>query len=34
VNNFYSGIGIGPDGSAYVGVFGGIVAWRPQGSRH
>jgi hypothetical protein len=31
-NNFYSGIGIGPDGSAYVGVFGGIVAWRPRGS--
>jgi hypothetical protein len=32
-NNFYSGIGIGPDGTAYVGVFGGIVAWRPGGSR-
>jgi hypothetical protein len=32
-NNFYSGLGIGPDGSAYVGVFGGIVAWRPRGSR-
>lgn len=29
-NNFYSGIGIGPDGSAYVGVFAGIVAWRPE----
>jgi hypothetical protein len=29
-NNFYSGIGIGPDGCAYVGVFGGIVAWRPE----
>jgi hypothetical protein len=29
-NNFYSGIGIGPDRTAYVGVFGGIVAWRPQ----
>jgi hypothetical protein len=28
-NNYYSGLGIGPDGSAYVGVFGGIVAWRP-----
>jgi hypothetical protein len=28
-NNFYAGIGIGPDGSAYAGVFGGIVAWRP-----
>ena len=28
-NNFYSGIGIGPDGSAYVGVFGGVVVWRP-----
>jgi hypothetical protein len=32
-NNFYSGLGMGPDGSAYVGVFGGIVAWRPRGSR-
>ena len=31
-NNYYSGIGIGPDGSAYVGFFGGIVAWRPAGS--
>ena len=31
-NNFYSGIGIGPDGSAYAGVFGGIVVWRPQRS--
>jgi hypothetical protein len=30
-NNFYSGIGIGPDGAAYVGVFGGVVAWRPGG---
>jgi len=29
-NNFYSGIGIGPDGSAYVGVFGGFLAWRPE----
>lgn len=29
-NNFYSGIGIGPEGSAYVGVFGGILAWRPE----
>lgn len=29
-NNFYSGIGIGPDGGAYVGVFGGIAAWRPE----
>jgi hypothetical protein len=29
-NNFYSGLGIGPDGSAYVGVFGGIMAWRPR----
>jgi hypothetical protein len=28
-NNYYSGLGIGPDGSAYVGVFGGVVAWRP-----
>ena len=31
-NNYYSGLGIGPDGSAYVGVFGGIVAWRPVSS--
>jgi hypothetical protein len=31
-NNFYSGIGIGPDGSAYVGVFGGVVVWRPEQS--
>ena len=29
-NNFYSGISIGPDGSAYVGVFGGFLAWRPE----
>jgi hypothetical protein len=28
-NNWYSGLTIGPDGSAYAGVFGGIVAWRP-----
>jgi hypothetical protein len=28
-NNYYSGLGIGPDGSAYVGVFGGVLAWRP-----
>jgi hypothetical protein len=28
-HNYYSGLGIGPDGSAYVGVFGGVVAWRP-----
>ena len=32
-NNFYSGIGIGPEGSAYAGVFGGIVAWRPEQSQ-
>jgi hypothetical protein len=31
-NNYYSGLGIGPDGTAYVGVFGGIVAWRPVSS--
>jgi hypothetical protein len=31
-NNFYGGITIGPDGTAYEGVFGGIVAWRPQPS--
>jgi ligand-binding sensor domain-containing protein len=29
-NNFYAGITVGPDGSAYLGVFGGIVAWRPN----
>jgi hypothetical protein len=29
-NNYYSGLTIGPDGSAYAGVFGGIVAWRPR----
>jgi hypothetical protein len=29
-NNFYGGLTIGPDGSAYAGVFGGLVAWRPQ----
>ena len=29
-NNFYSGISIGPDGSAYAAVFGGLVAWRPE----
>jgi hypothetical protein len=29
-NNYYAGIGIGPDGSAYVGTFGGFVAWRPR----
>lgn len=28
-NSFYSGIGIGPDGSAYTAVLGGFVAWRP-----
>ena len=28
-NNFYGGLEVGPDGSAYAGVFGGIVAWRP-----
>jgi hypothetical protein len=31
-NNFYSGIGLGPDGSAYAGVFGGVVVWRPEQS--
>jgi hypothetical protein len=29
-NNFYGGLTIGPDGSAYTGVLGGIVAWRPR----
>ncbi len=28
-NNFYGGLEVGPDGSAYAGVLGGIVAWRP-----
>jgi hypothetical protein len=27
-NNFYGGLTVGPDGSAYAGVFGGIVSWR------
>jgi hypothetical protein len=30
-NNFYGGLTIGPDGSAYAGVIGGLVAWRPVG---
>jgi hypothetical protein len=30
-NNFYGGLTIGPDGSAYASVFGGLVAWRPVG---
>ncbi|MGC1378038.1 MAG: hypothetical protein WA821_17535 [Anaerolineales bacterium] len=29
-NNFYSGLTVGPKGSVYVGVLGGIVAWRPN----
>lgn len=29
-NNFYSGLNVGRDGTAYVGVIGGIVAWRPE----
>ena len=29
-NNYYGGLTVGPDGTAYEGVFGGIVAWRPQ----
>jgi hypothetical protein len=28
-NNFYSGLMVGLDGSAYVPVLGGLVAWRP-----
>jgi Domain of unknown function (DUF4214) len=28
-NNYYGGITVGPDGSAYAGVFGGLVVWRP-----
>jgi hypothetical protein len=31
-NNYYGGIIIGPDGTAYEGVFSGIVAWRPRPS--
>ena len=27
-NNYYSGISIGPDGTAYVSVFAGIVSWK------
>jgi len=27
-NNFYGGIGIGPNGTIYAGVFGGILSWR------
>ena len=27
-NNYYSGISIGPDGTAYVGVFAGVVTWK------
>jgi hypothetical protein len=29
-NNWYSGLTIGPDGTADAGVFGGLEAWRPQ----
>jgi hypothetical protein len=29
-NNFYGGITIGPNHTAYAGVLGGIVAWRPR----
>jgi hypothetical protein len=29
-NNFYSGLMIGPNGTAYVPTLGGLVAWRPQ----
>jgi hypothetical protein len=28
-NNYYGGITIGPNGTAYAGVLGGLVAWRP-----
>ena len=31
-NNYYGGRTVGPDGTAYEGVFGGIVAWRPRRS--
>jgi hypothetical protein len=31
-NNYYGGLTVGPDGTAYEGVFGGIVAWRPRRS--
>lgn len=33
-NNYYSGLTVGPDGTAYAGVFGGIVAWRPLGTQN
>jgi hypothetical protein len=29
-NNYYSGITIGPNGTAYAGVLGGLVAWTPR----
>lgn len=29
-NNFYSGLNVGPNGSAYVGIVGGILAWRKK----
>ncbi len=29
-NNYYGGITIGPNGTAYEGVLGGLVAWRPR----
>ncbi|HKP02516.1 MAG TPA: hypothetical protein VJU77_04055 [Chthoniobacterales bacterium] len=28
-NNWYSGLTIGPDGAAYLSVFGGLTVWRP-----
>lgn len=31
-NNNYAGIALGPDGTAYLGTFGGIVALRDGGS--
>ena len=33
-NNYYSGLTVGPDGSAYAGVFGGYVAWRPLATQN
>lgn len=28
-NNWYAGLTVGPDGAAYLSVFGGLVVWRP-----
>lgn len=33
-NNYYGGLTVGPNGTAYTGVFGGIVTWRPLSRPH